>query len=84
MRVLVGHGPESIHKSELEPQIAAFYQSKTSNEQHRALIDRFDIAYVFWGPAERLLGDWSPSLASYLALVFQQDEYTLYKVVPAP
>lgn len=79
-RVLVGHGPESIHKSELEPQIAGFYQSQTSEDQRRALIDRFAIAYVFWGPAERLLGDWLPSSASYLTLVQQQGDYALYQV----
>jgi hypothetical protein len=84
MRVLVGHGPESIHKSELEPQIAAFYQSQTPDEQRRALIYRFAIAYVFWGPAERDLGDWLPSSASYLTLVQQQGDYALYQVGSAP
>jgi len=84
VRVLVGHGPESIHKAELEPQIAAFYRSQTPDEQRQALIDRFDIAYVFWGPAERDLGDWQPASANYLTLVQQKDDYALYKVVTAP
>jgi len=84
VRVLVGHGPESIHKSELEPQIAAFYQSQTSDDQRRAFIDRFAIAYILWGPAERELGDWLPSSASYLTLVQQQGDYALYQVGSAP
>jgi len=84
VRVLVGHGPESIHKSELEPQIAAFYQSQASDDQRRAFIDRFAIAYILWGPAERALGDWLPSSASYLTLVQEQGDYALYKVGSAP
>ena len=84
VRVLVGHGPESIHKSELEQQIAAFYRSQTADDQRRELIERFDIDYVFWGPAERDLGDWQPSSASYLGLVQQQGDYTLYRVKLAP
>jgi hypothetical protein len=84
VRVLVGHGPESIYKSELEPQIVAFYQSQASDDQRWALIDRFDIAYIFWGPAERNLGDWQPSSASYLTLVQQQGDYALYEVGSGP
>jgi len=84
VRVLVGHGPESIYKSELEPQIAGFYQSKSSDDQRKALIERFDIGYVFWGPAERNLGDWQPSSAEYLTLAKQDGDYSLYQVVPAP
>lgn len=84
VRVLVGHGPESIQKSELEPQIAAFYGSQTSDEQRKALIERFDIAYVFWGPAERTLGDWQPASSGYLRLVGQQGDYWLYQTRSVP
>ncbi len=84
VRVLVGHGPESIYKSELESQIAAFYQPQTSDQQRIALIERFDIAYVFWGPAERKLGDWQPASASYLTLAEQQGSYSLYQVGSVP
>jgi hypothetical protein len=84
VRVLVGHGPESIHKPELEPQISAFYQSQTSDDQRRAFIDRFAIAYILWGPAERELGDWQPSSATYLTLVEEQGDYALYQVGSAP
>ena len=84
VRVLTGHGPESINKPEIEPQIAAFFSSQTEDSQRRELIDRFGIEYVFWGPDERQLGDWNPASASYLSLVKQQGDYALYQVGAEP
>jgi len=84
LRVVVGHGPESVHQAELKPQIAAFYQPQTLDNQRLALLNRFEIAYVLWGPAERLLGDWRPSEANYLKLMEQHGDYALYQVVIAP
>lgn len=81
VRVLAGHGPESIRKDELLPQIESFYQIRTPDEDRLALIDRFNIQYVFWGPAERSLGDWQPDQTGYLELAAQQGEYRLYRVV---
>ncbi len=72
VHVLVGHGPESIHYSELMPQIESFYQSETDDQQRLDLIRRFDIHFVFWGPAERKLGGWSPWNAGYLEFVSPQ------------
>ncbi len=84
VRVLAGHGPESIHKSEIEPQIASFYDARTDDSQRRALLERFGVAYVYWGPAERKLGDWAPVSASYLSLVKEQGDYALFQVGAAP
>ena len=84
VRVLAGHGPESIHKSEIEPQIASFFDPRTDDNQRRALLERFGVAYVFWGPAERKLGDWAPASASYLSLVREQGDYALFQVGAAP
>jgi len=84
--VLAGHGPESIHLDEMMPQIEAFYQPETDEQQRLDLIQRFDVRYVFWGPAERKLGGWSPVNAGYLELFVPQDdpesgsEYQIFRV----
>jgi hypothetical protein len=84
VRVLAGHGPESIHKSEIEPQIASFFDPRTDDSQRRALLERFGVEYVFWGPAERKLEDWTPASASYLSLVKEQGDYALFQVGVEP
>jgi len=89
VRVLVGHGPESIHSSELAPQVEAFFQLDTDNQQRLELIHRFNIRYIFWGPAERKLGSWSPFDAGYLKALSPQEgdgsggEYQIFMVKEA-
>jgi hypothetical protein len=84
VRVLIGHGPESIHLAELRPQVESFFASSTSDAQRLDLVRRFDISFVLWGPTERALGDWLPAQAAYLQPVYQSGAYQLFKVVGSP
>jgi hypothetical protein len=83
LRVLVGHGPESANLEELLLAVGAFYTSGTPDAERLALIEQFDVDYVFWGPAERAVGDWTPSQAAYLDPIYRQGEYEIFKVVTA-
>jgi hypothetical protein len=84
VRMVIGHGPESIHLAELRPLINGHYTSEMTDEQRLELIHRFDVRYVVWGPAERALGDWSPGQAAYLEPVYQAGAYQLYEVKENP
>jgi uncharacterized membrane protein len=61
-----------------------FYGSGMADEQRLELIRRLGVQYVFWGPAERALGDWSPNQAAYLKMVEQAGVYQLFVVVENP
>lgn len=80
VRVVIGHGPESVSLAELKPRVAAFYDSATSDHERRALLDEFGVRYVFWGPAERALGDWDPAVADDLQLLTSQGGYQVYQL----
>ena len=80
LRLVIGHGPESAGMAELLPEVAAFYSSATTDAQRLALLNRFGVRYVFWGPAERLLGDWDPHRAAFLQLLDQVGEYAVFRV----
>ncbi|MFQ5616526.1 MAG: hypothetical protein ACE5GO_08715 [Anaerolineales bacterium] len=75
VRVVIGHGPESVRLDELRLRVAAFYQPDTDDclqsldADRKALLDEFDVRYVFWGRAERNLGSWDPREAPYLRVV---------------
>jgi hypothetical protein len=80
VRVVVGHGPESIGLAALRPRVEAFYQDSGATSEAAGLLAEFDIAYVFVGPAERALGfrdEFWPggSLPSY-----QDGDYTIYRL----
>jgi hypothetical protein len=80
LRMVIGHGPESAGMAELLPEVAAFYSSDTTDVRRLALLRRFDVHFVFWGPAERLLGDWDPHQATYLQPLYQVGEYAVFQV----
>jgi hypothetical protein len=80
LRLVIGHGPESAGMAELLPEVASFYSSGTTDAQRLALLTRFDVRYVFWGPAERRLGSWDPNLAAFLQPLDQVGEYAVFQV----
>ncbi len=81
LRVVIGHGPESADLAELRPLVEGFYQTGTSDEQRLSLLQRFHVRYVFWGPEERLLGDWDPAQAGYLESLARAGGYQVFKVI---
>jgi hypothetical protein len=82
LRVVIGHGPESVGLAELQPRVAAFFRIGSSDSEHLTFLQEMDVKYIFWGPAERALGDWHPANAPYLRLVFQEEEVAILAVAP--
>lgn len=81
MRVVVGHGPESVNLAELEPQVNAFYSSIDDGANKITFLQNRRIKYVFWGPDEKALGGWLPGKSQYLERVYSDDGYEVFEVV---
>jgi len=84
VRLLTGHGPESINFSQVNGSVNRFYQSLMMDSERLALIDEFQIDYVFWGPEEINIGEWDPGQAEYLTLLYSQDGYQVFQVNSQP
>lgn len=80
VRVVIGHGPESIDLERLRPQVAAVYDPTLTDEQRLAFLQQNDVHYVFWGPAERNLGAWDPRLEPYLTQLYGSGGYFIFSV----
>jgi uncharacterized membrane protein len=80
VRVVIGHGPESVNLAELRPEVEAFYAGATPRAARMRLLREYKVGYVFWGPEERALGDWDPGAVDYLEPVYDQDGYGIWKV----
>lgn len=80
VRVIIGHGPESVNLGALEPQVQRFYDKQTSDDERMALLKAFHIGYVFWGAEERSLGGWNPASAGYLRPWYQGGETMVFAV----
>jgi hypothetical protein len=80
MRVVIGHGPESVGLEDLRKQVASFFDAETSDTQRVELLSEYGIHYVFWGPSERLLGDWNPTNSPYFDILYQSGDFMLFNV----
>jgi hypothetical protein len=79
-RVFVGHGPETVHFSEKKALMARFFDAETDDTWRRDLLEKHGIDYIFWGPAERRMGDFDPGQVSYLTPVYDAAGYTAFRV----
>lgn len=52
LRVVIGHGPETISFANLLPQVNDFYSGGMGEEEKEQLLRAFDVDYFFWGPNE--------------------------------
>jgi hypothetical protein len=79
-RVFLGHGLETVDADGKERLVARFFDAKTDDVWRKQLLALYGVDYVLWGPAERDLGDFSPSQATYLQLLYDVDGYLLFAV----
>lgn len=80
LRVVAGHGPESVNLEDLLPKIKSVYQGKISEDSRLEFLQKYDVGYIFWGPNERLLGSWEPANEPYLELIVNIGKYQIYQV----
>jgi hypothetical protein len=80
VRVVIGHGPESVNLAELRPQVVSFFDLGTTDLDRKAFLTSQNVAYVFWGPAERELGTWKPDMAAYLEQIIQVGNYSVFRL----
>jgi hypothetical protein len=78
-RVFVGHGPETVYFAEKKALMACFFDAATDDAWRRDLLEEYGIDYVFWGPAERRVGDFDPQAVSYLREIYNANGYTMFE-----
>jgi hypothetical protein len=79
-RVFVGHGPETVRFGEKKGLMQRFFDAATDDAWRQDLLDEYGVDYVFWGPAERRVGDFDPQTAAYLQKVYDASGYIIFEV----
>ena len=80
-RVFVGYWAETARCEEKIDMVDRFFQGETPDAWRAELLEGYDIAYVFYGPREALLGDFHPSDSAHLSPVFANELVTIYRVL---
>lgn len=80
LRVVVGHWAETGNFAQKEAEVAQFFSAAATDMQRQALLQQYDVAYVWHGPREQELGSFDPQNAPYLHPVYHNDTITIYAV----
>lgn len=78
--VVVGHWAETVDWQQKMEQTKRFFDRATDEDWRRALLERYGIDFVWFGPQERSLGEFAPSQFDLLRPAFTNEEITIYVV----
>lgn len=80
VRVVIGHGPESVNLAVLEPQVADFFSGNETETQRSEFIKDQGVQYVFVDAQDvGQVGGIGEKLVT-LREIYSQDGYTIYQV----
>ena len=68
---------ELKHKASL---VERFFDSGTSDQDRRELLERYGIKYVFYGPRELTLGKYQPETSAFLRLAYRNEVVGIFVV----
>lgn len=57
-----------------------FFKGGVSDTARRAIVNQYDVRYVFYGPTERELGSYNPVTSHWLTKVFSDGSVSVYRV----
>ncbi len=80
-RVFLGHWAETIDYVQKRGDVEAFFQSQTDDSTRLSILREHRIAYLFYGPQERALGDFNPEDKPYLVKTFGNSEISIYRIL---
>jgi len=78
VRVVVGHGPETTGLAQLLPQVEGFFKDEFSEVDRQNLVLGQQVDFLFYGPAERSLGNWDPTRWNCLRRLYDSAGYAIY------
>ncbi len=81
VRVFVGHGPETINSDEKQRLVAQFFTESTSDTWRQNLLTEYNIDYLYYGPHERALGNFTPDEATYLKQMYNNGTIQIYQIL---
>jgi hypothetical protein len=79
-RVVLGHRMETVRCEEKEAAVARFFAADTPDQERVALLERYGVSHLFYGPYEQALGSFDPEASDYLVKVFARNGVRVYAV----
>jgi hypothetical protein len=80
VRVVMGHGPETVNFSSIQSQVKSFYSGEMTQVEQTQFLQSYQVDYVFMGPDERAFGDLELLKSPFFELRVRVGEYKLFEV----
>jgi hypothetical protein len=80
VRVFAGHGPETINSDEKRALAKAFFSDAVDDTWRLALLKKFNVRYIYYGPNEKAAGGFAPSRAPYLREIYKHEDVQIFEI----
>ncbi len=80
VRVVQGHGPETVNLEEWQLKIDEYFMENQARAQCGDFFKETSIDYLFWGPGEAEQWNWDPGLKLCLRQVYNSNGYRIYLI----
>jgi hypothetical protein len=78
----LAHWADTLDFFNKRQMVDAFYSSTTTDQVRQQILDQYGVDYIFWGPAERKIGEFDPQGSPYLLLEYDSDLVKIFKYSP--
>ncbi len=79
-RVFVGEDKLTASLDERLAEVQAFFGNHQGDPERLALLHRYGVDYLFYGPEERKLGSYDPGRSPFLQRVYDRDGVQIFRV----
>jgi len=79
-RSFLGHWAQTVDFYAKREMVREIFDQQTTDERRAEILKRYAVNYVFWGPAERKLGQYVPDHSPFLNKIYETDQVKIYLV----
>ena len=78
----LAHWAQTVDFYDKSEMVDAFFAKETGTDQREAILMKFGVDFIYYGPIEKSLGNFDPDSVPYLKQVYRSPLVYIYRVVP--
>lgn len=80
VRVVMGHGPETVGLADIESRVSTYFNQEGSPGNCESMFKEFNTSYLFWGPVEIESWNSDPEDNDCLTQIYNNGDYSIYEI----
>ena len=79
-QAFLAHWAETLDYYTKGDVVHAFFSAATTDSVRASMLDKYQIQYIFYGPAQASIGGYNPGASSFLSKVYENPTVAVYRV----